>query len=75
MDWKEDGSGNVSHDPLNHQIMCEYRSEKVNRVADFIPEQTILGEKEGDLLVVSWGGTYGVMVEAIEQLQEQGKKS
>ena len=71
---KEDGSGNVSHDPLNHQIMSEYRAEKVARVADYIPEQEIMGDKEGDLLVVSWGGTYGNMIEAVKELQSEGKK-
>ena len=71
---KEDGSGNVSHNPLNHQIMSDYRAEKVARVANYIPEQEIIGEKEGDLLVVSWGGTYGNMIEAVKGLQEEGKK-
>ncbi len=71
---KEDGSGNVSHDPMNHQIMSEYRAEKVDRVANFIPDQEIIGDKEGDLLIVSWGGTYGNMLEAVNAMQEAGKK-
>ena len=71
---KEDGNGNVSHDPMNHQIMSDYRAGKVERVANYIPEQEIIGEKTGDLLVVSWGGTYGVMLEAVKKLQEEGKK-
>ena len=71
---KEDGDGNVSHDPMNHQIMSEYRAEKVERVANYIPEQEIMGEESGDLLVVSWGGTYGVMLEAVKKLQGEGKK-
>ena len=71
---KEDGSGNVSHDPMNHQIMSEYRAEKVDRVANFIPDQEIIGDKEGDLLIVSWGGTYGNMLEAVNALQEEGKR-
>ena len=71
---KEDGSGNVSHDPMNHQIMSEYRAEKVNRVANYIPNQEIIGDKEGDLLIVSWGGTYGNMLEAVNALQEEGKR-
>ncbi|MFA8300435.1 MAG: 2-oxoacid:acceptor oxidoreductase subunit alpha [Hyphomicrobiales bacterium] len=70
---KENGSGNVSHDPMNHQVMTEIREEKVRRVANFIPEQDVFGEKEGDLLVVSWGGTQGVMRTAVEKLQEEGK--
>ena len=71
---KEDGSGNVSHDPLNHEKMTRLREEKVERVANFIPEQEVLGEEEGELLVVSWGGTYGVMLTAIEELREEGYK-
>ncbi len=71
---KEDGAGNVSHNPENHQIMCELRAEKVQRVANYIEPQRVFGEKTGDLLVVSWGGTYGVMVEAIQEMQEHGKK-
>ncbi len=71
---KEDVSGNVSHDPENHQIMCELRAEKVRRVANYIDDQKIIGEDSGDLLVVSWGGTFGVMIEAVKELQSQGKK-
>lgn len=70
---KDNPTGNVSHDPMNHQVMTEIREEKVQRVANFIPEQEIIGEKEGDLLVVSWGGTYGVMLTAVEKLQAEGK--
>lgn len=70
---KEDVYGNVSHDPENHQLMCEIRAEKVERVANFLPEQTVYGPKEADLLVVSWGGTYGVMREAVEEMQGKGK--
>jgi 2-oxoglutarate ferredoxin oxidoreductase subunit alpha len=71
---KENISGNVSHDPENHQIMCEFRAEKVRRIADYIKPQTLFGEDSGDLLVVSWGGTFGVMIEAVKELQESGKK-
>jgi 2-oxoglutarate/2-oxoacid ferredoxin oxidoreductase subunit alpha len=70
---KEDGSGNVSHDPLNHQRMTLLREEKVQRVANYIPEQTIFGSEDAELLVVSWGGTYGVMLTVVEKMQEQGK--
>jgi len=70
---KEDGSGNVSHDPLNHQRMTFLREEKVQRVANYIPEQTIFGSEDAELLVVSWGGTFGVMLTVVEKMQEQGK--
>jgi 2-oxoglutarate ferredoxin oxidoreductase subunit alpha len=71
---KEDGSGNVSHDPLNHEKMVKLREEKVERVANYISEQVVYGEQEGDLLIISWGGTFGVMLTAIEELREEGYK-
>jgi 2-oxoglutarate ferredoxin oxidoreductase subunit alpha len=71
---KEDGSGNVSHDPLNHQKMSELREAKVEKVADYIPEQDIEGDADADILVVGWGGTHGVMLTAVEQLRLEGKK-
>ncbi|KPL16643.1 MAG: MFS transporter [Bacteroides sp. SM23_62] len=70
---KADITGEVSHDPLNHQIMVEQRDAKVNKVAEFIPHQEILGDKEADLLVIGWGGTYGPLITAVEELQEEGK--
>lgn len=53
--------------------MIDLRDAKVQRVANYIPEQEITGEKQGDLLVVSWGGTLGAVQEAVEDLQKQGK--
>jgi len=71
---KDNGSGNVSTDPMNHQVMTDLREAKVQKVADFIAEQGIVGAKKGDLLVVSWGGTRGTTEAAVEELQKQGKK-
>jgi 2-oxoglutarate ferredoxin oxidoreductase subunit alpha len=71
---KEDVTGHVSYDPLNHEKMVKIRQEKVNRVAEYIPELSVIGEKEGDILVIGWGGTYGVILTAIEELREEGKK-
>ncbi len=70
---KEDVYGNVSTDPLNHQKMVDLREAKVQKVADYIPEQEIVGEKEGELLIISWGGTLGAVQEAVEEVQKQGK--
>ncbi len=70
---KENITGNVSNDPLNHQLMVKLRDDKVKRVANYIPEQNIIGKDSGELLIVSWGGTYGVMLTAVERLQEKGK--
>jgi len=61
-------------DPLNHEKMVKLRQEKVDRVANYIPELSIDGDDKSDLLVVGWGGTYGVILTAIEELREEGKK-
>jgi 2-oxoglutarate ferredoxin oxidoreductase subunit alpha len=69
---KQDITGNVSHDPLNHQKMTELREEKVQRVANYIPELEVFGDEEGDLLIVGWGGTHGVMLTAVADLRSEG---
>ena len=69
---KQDRTGNVSYDPENHQKMVNLRAEKVERVAEDIPLQTVEGAPEGDLLVVSWGGTYGACTTAVRQCLEEG---
>jgi len=63
----------VSHDPMNHQVMVGLRDKKVQKVVEFIPEQEVSGVPEGDLLVVGWGGTYGALVSAVNDLTEEGK--
>ncbi len=70
---KEDIIGDVSMDPLNHEKMSYLRQEKVQRVANYIPEQEVIGATEGDVLMVSWGGTFGVMLTAIEELLVDNK--
>lgn len=71
---KCDGKGNVSQDPANHALMCKYRNEKVQRVANTIPEQVVHGDLDADLLVVGWGGTEGNLKLAVEEMREEGKK-
>ncbi|MDR3188867.1 MAG: 2-oxoacid:acceptor oxidoreductase subunit alpha [Prevotellaceae bacterium] len=66
--------GNISHDPENHQKMTDLRAAKVAKVADFIPDLSVEGDAEGDLLVVGWGGTYGHLLSAVTQLRASGKK-
>jgi len=72
---KDELTGNVSYDPINHEHMVKTRAEKVRRVANSIPNVLVDGEQEGDLLVVGWGGTYGSLLTAINQYEgEKGKK-
>jgi len=70
---KQDITGQVSHDPMNHQKMVEFRKEKIERIAKDIPHAEILGEKQGDLLLLSWGSTYGAAKTAYEKLTAEGK--
>jgi len=71
---KLDVEGTVSTDPMNHQKMCEFREKKVEKIADFIPEQKLIGDKKCELLVVSWGGTFGSVFTAVKEMQAEGKK-
>ena len=71
---EKNAAGAVSHDPDNHQKNSEIRAEKVERVVDMIPELELVGEEEGDLLVVGWGGTYGHMISSVRAMQNAGKK-
>src|SRR5690606_16287810 len=64
---KQDESGNVSYEPENHEKMVKLRQEKVNRVAQFIPELEVKGAQGGDLLIVGWGGTYGSILTAFTE--------
>lgn len=70
---KDNLTGNVSHDPLNHEKMVRYREEKVQWVDYYIPEQKIFGEEDAELLVIGWGGTHGALWTAVKELQEEGK--
>lgn len=66
--------GTVSYLPENHELMVNYRAEKVARVIDKIPDLKVSGEDSGDLLVVGWGGSYGYRVLAVQELQAEGYK-
>ena len=70
---KAENTGHVSYDPENHHKMTLIREEKVNRIRQDIPALNVFGESHGDLLILSWGGTYGSCRSASETLQEEGK--
>src|SRR5687768_3280071 len=70
---KENITGNVSYDPENHQLMVKIRQEKVDKIADYIPEQTIdNGPEKGKVVVLGWGSTYGVIKTAVAELLAEG---
>lgn len=69
---KQDGTGNVSYDPANHQHMVDLRQQKVNNIADAIPLQAVQGPERGKVLVLSWGGTYGACTTAVANVTAEG---
>jgi 2-oxoglutarate ferredoxin oxidoreductase subunit alpha len=70
---KQDQTGNVSYEPANHEMMVKVRADKVARVANSIPDQSIYGTGSGKLLVVGWGGTFGALFTSVKDSQELGK--
>ncbi|MDO9171315.1 MAG: 2-oxoacid:acceptor oxidoreductase subunit alpha [bacterium] len=68
---KENITGNVSHNPENHQLMSEIRRDKVLGVRDTIPTPEASGPREADLLVVGWGSTYGAIRSGTERLRRE----
>lgn len=70
---KENVIGTVTTDPVNHETMVGFREAKIQKIAEFIDPLKVTGAPEGDLLIVSWGGTEGPVLTAVKELQEQGR--
>ena len=71
---KQAETGNVSYDSENHEFMVKAREAKVDKIADYIPLQTIdTGAEKGKVLILGWGSTYGTIKSAALHLQSQGK--
>jgi len=70
---KENGTGNVSYDAQNHELMTQIRAQKIENVARVIPPQKVMGPDSGELLVLSWGGTYGACYTAVKKAQRSGR--
>jgi len=71
---KQAETGNVSYDSENHEFMVKAREAKVEKIADYIPLQTIdTGAEKGKVLILGWGSTYGTIKSAALHLQSQGK--
>ncbi len=67
------GSGHVSYDPDNHQRMTDLRAAKIAGIAADIPPQEVdQGAAGGDLAIVGWGSTYGVISRAVGHLRDDG---
>jgi 2-oxoglutarate ferredoxin oxidoreductase subunit alpha len=67
-------TGNVNYEADNHDLMTHLRSEKIARIANDIPNIEVDGDASGDLLVLGWGSTYGVIKTAVQRARSQGKK-
>ena len=65
--------GVLSSDPQNHAVMVAEREKKIQKIADFIPELEVNGSDAGKLLVVGWGGTYGHLLSAVQEVRDAGK--
>ncbi len=70
---KENIVGTVTTDPVNHETMVGLREAKIQKIADFIDPLKVTGTPEGELLIVSWGGTEGPVLTAVKEIQEQGR--
>jgi 2-oxoglutarate/2-oxoacid ferredoxin oxidoreductase subunit alpha len=71
---KQDGTGNISYDPANHEYMTRLRAAKVAKIADDIPELSVDEEGGEELLVIGWGSSYGQIRAGVRRVREQGKK-
>ena len=70
---KQNITGNVNYEPENHQLMIKIRQEKVDKIAEYIPEQKLdSGPEKGKILVLGWGSTYGAIKSAVSELQAEG---
>ncbi|MGI6074073.1 MAG: 2-oxoacid:acceptor oxidoreductase subunit alpha [Fermentimonas sp.] len=70
---KDSVTGIISTKPENHQLMVNTRRQKIENIANFIPEQEVWGNPKSDTLIVGWGGTYGHLYEATLRLKEKNK--
>lgn len=71
---KQNRTGNVSHDPHNHQLMTELRAQKIENVANLYPSTELHGDAEARLLVLSWGSSLGAARSAVNTLRAEGHK-
>ena len=71
---KEDGSGNISYDPENHEHMVRLRAARVAQIANDIPDVEVEGDDDADVLVIGWGSTWGAITAAVNRAREDGMK-
>jgi len=70
---KDSKTGAISTAPDNHDLMCRLRAEKVERIP--VPDVKVEGcADDADLLIVGFGGTYGHLYSAMQEMNQRGKK-
>jgi 2-oxoglutarate ferredoxin oxidoreductase subunit alpha len=71
---KQDVTGNVNYEPLNHERMVHLRAAKVAAVVQDVPDAIPAGDPDGDLLLVGWGSTYGSITAALRAQRDKGRR-
>ncbi len=71
---KDAVTGAISNNPVNHEKMVLLRREKIARIADDIPALDVVGDKDADTLLIGWGGTYGHLRSAVDEINASGRK-
>jgi 2-oxoglutarate ferredoxin oxidoreductase subunit alpha len=71
---KQDVTGNVNYEPLNHENMVRIRAAKIDAIVQDVPNVLPNGDPEGDLLLVSWGSTFGSITQAVKAERDRGRK-
>ncbi|MGA2302423.1 MAG: 2-oxoacid:acceptor oxidoreductase subunit alpha [Candidatus Acidiferrum sp.] len=71
---KQDVTGNINYEPLNHEKMVRIRAAKIDAIVQDVPNVLPSGDPEGDLLLVSWGSTYGSITQAVKAERAKGRK-
>src|SRR5271168_5208566 len=71
---KQDVTGNINYEPLNHENMVRIRAAKVASIVQEIPDVVPVGDAEGDLLIVAWGSTHGAITAALKAQRAEGRK-
>ena len=71
---KQDVTGNVSYDPLNHEHMVRLRAQKVEAIVHEVPDVVPAGDPSGDLLIVAWGSTHGAVTAALKSARTNGRR-
>jgi 2-oxoglutarate ferredoxin oxidoreductase subunit alpha len=71
---KQDVTGNINYEPLNHENMVRIRAAKIQAITQDVPAAVPAGDAEGDLLIVSWGSTYGSITQSVKTQRGKGRK-